>query len=271
MDEIMDADIKAVFFDIDGTLTSFVTHEVPRSTKNALEALEAKGIATFICSGRPPAQLDAARRLMPHDWTGFVTMNGQCCFDDHGYQEAEALDQGDVRNFIDFMREKMPDVSAGFCELDYVYFNQITGYLADMWKGLGQTAPALVVDDPERALTHTTYQLSAYVPAGEQEDKIMAVMPHSKALRWHPAFTDICPSDGGKPAGMRRFMRKYGWDASQVMAFGDGGNDIDMLRFAGIGVAMGNGTDDTKAAADWVTDDVDHDGILNALRHFDVL
>lgn len=55
------------------------------------------------------------------------------------------------------------------------------------------------------------------------------------------------------------------------MAFGDGGNDVTMLEFAGIGVAMGNATEGPKAAADYVTDDVDHDGVMNALKHFHVL
>ena len=55
------------------------------------------------------------------------------------------------------------------------------------------------------------------------------------------------------------------------MAFGDGGNDMAMLRFAGIGVAMGNANDEVKAVADYVTDGVDHDGVMNALRHFGIL
>ena len=66
-------------------------------------------------------------------------------------------------------------------------------------------------------------------------------------------------------------MRHYGWTREQTIAFGDGGNDADMLAFAGIGVAMGNATEPAKAAADYITDDVDHDGIMNALKHFNVL
>ncbi len=52
------------------------------------------------------------------------------------------------------------------------------------------------------------------------------------------------------------------------MAFGDGGNDIAMLKHAGIGVAMGNSNDTVKAAADYVTDTVDNDGVIKALKHF---
>lgn len=66
-------------------------------------------------------------------------------------------------------------------------------------------------------------------------------------------------------------MKHYGITREQTMAFGDGGNDTDMLAYAGIGVAMGNATDEPKAAADYVADDVDHDGVLHALLHFGVL
>jgi hydroxymethylpyrimidine pyrophosphatase-like HAD family hydrolase len=59
-----------------------------------------------------------------------------------------------------------------------------------------------------------------------------------------------------------------GLDVSECMAFGDGGNDISILKAAGIGVAMCNAADDVKAAADYVTTHVDDNGIANALRHY---
>ena len=55
------------------------------------------------------------------------------------------------------------------------------------------------------------------------------------------------------------------------MAFGDGGNDIDMLKHAGIGVAMGNAGENIKEIADYITTSVDDDGITNALKHFNVI
>ena len=57
----------------------------------------------------------------------------------------------------------------------------------------------------------------------------------------------------------------------RVVVFGDGKNDVDMLTHAGFGVAMGNACEEAKAAADYVTDDVDENGIFNALRHFNVI
>ena len=55
------------------------------------------------------------------------------------------------------------------------------------------------------------------------------------------------------------------------MAFGDGGNDISMLKHAGIGVAMGQAKEEVKAAADYVTTSVDEDGISQAMEHFGII
>ena len=63
-------------------------------------------------------------------------------------------------------------------------------------------------------------------------------------------------------------LKHFGWTRDEAIAFGDGGNDVAMLEYAGIGVAMGNACDDAKAAADYVTTDIDKDGIAKALRHF---
>ncbi len=66
-------------------------------------------------------------------------------------------------------------------------------------------------------------------------------------------------------------MDHYMISQPETMAFGDGENDIDMIRFAGIGVAMGNGIPALQKAADYVTDDIDEDGIANALHHFGLI
>ena len=63
----------------------------------------------------------------------------------------------------------------------------------------------------------------------------------------------------------------FGISLEESMAFGDGGNDIPMLKHVGIGVAMGNAEDEVKQAADYVTDSVDENGIEKALWHFGVI
>ncbi|NMM98217.1 Cof-type HAD-IIB family hydrolase [Bifidobacterium olomucense] len=263
-------DIKAVFFDIDGTLTSFVTHTVPASTVEAIHRLQAGGIKVFICTGRAPSQMNVVLDTMPVTFDGIVAFNGQYCFDNTGFFASQAIDTGDIRIIINWLAAH-PEVVCNFGEKDYVYFNHSNDRLQATWKKLGKTAPTRYFDDPmPRAITHETFQISPFI-AAEQEAELVGLCSNIRGVRWHPDFTDLIPADGGKPRGIQRFMKHYGIAREQTMAFGDGGNDTDMLAFAGIGVAMGNATAEPKAAADYITDDVDHDGVLNALLHWGVL
>ena len=66
-------------------------------------------------------------------------------------------------------------------------------------------------------------------------------------------------------------LARFGLTPAEAIAFGDGGNDREMLRAAGIGVAMGNAAPAVQAAADYVTAGVDEDGIWKAARHFQLL
>ena len=136
---------------------------------------------------------------------------------------------------------------------------------------LGDPTRFVVVEDAyERALNEKVYQLNVFV-SEEEEGDFMQLMPNSKTARWTSHFTDIIPKDGGKNKGIDAIINHFGIKLEEIMAFGDGGNDIDMLKHAGIGVAMENARDDVKEIADFITTSVDDDGITNALKHYNVL
>ena len=262
--------IKAAFFDIDGTLTSFVTHVVPQSTVDALHALQRKGVKVFICSGRAPSYMGVVLDTIPVEFDGIVGLNGQYCTTRDGLNYRHPIDQADVEIITSWLEEH-PEVIANYAESDYGYFNRTNESLERTWKSLGKTAPKINVHDPrERIGEHRTFQISPYIDP-ETEASIEALCGNVRGVRWHPSFTDLIPADGGKAVGLRVVLEHFGWTNDNAIAFGDGGNDVDMLRYAGVGVAMGNATAEPKDAADYITDDVDDDGILNALKHFDVL
>ena len=81
----------------------------------------------------------------------------------------------------------------------------------------------------------------------------------------------MIPKDGGKVAGIRQILQHVHISREEIMAFGDGDNDKDMLRYAGIGVAMGNADASVKQQADHVTADVDQDGVAKALTFYGIL
>lgn len=257
--------IKAAFFDIDGTLVSFNTHQVASSTIHAIHQLQSQGVKIFLATGRHPLWVSD----MGFDFDGFVALNGGYCTT-HPAGEViykRALPQEDIRAMLAYQQE----VEAFPCAL--VMDNEIViNYLNDtarfLYNHVNIEAPALA--DLNDFADTEVFQLIAFFNA-EQEQRIMKRMPGSETTRWHPDFTDVVPKGGSKALGMEHMMKHYGIRKEETIAFGDGGNDMAMLRHAGIGVAMGNATDVVKAAADFVTTSVDEDGICHALRHFGLI
>jgi Cof subfamily protein (haloacid dehalogenase superfamily) len=79
---------------------------------------------------------------------------------------------------------------------------------------------------------------------------------------------EINDQNAHKGNAIRQLAEHLGLDMSQVLAFGDGSNDITMLKEAGIGVCMENGLDSVKAVADYITDSCDEDGVAKAIYRF---
>ena len=127
---------------------------------------------------------------------------------------------------------------------------------------MGDVAACIESDD--------IYQLSAFLPP-ENEAEFLRRCPGCIAVRWSPDFCDILPAGGGKPNGLAHTLAHLGLTREQAISFGDGGNDVTMLQYAGIGVAMGNACAEAKAAADYVTDDIMKDGLTKALEHFGLI
>ena len=135
---------------------------------------------------------------------------------------------------------------------------------------LGMPLDPTVADLREVARRTPCRQMCVFM-SPEQEERIMREFPECVSSRWSPLMADINMRGVTKASGMDVFLTHYGIDRSRSMAFGDGGNDVEMIRHAGAGVALGNAVDAAKQAADYVTATVDDHGVLRALQHYGVL
>jgi hypothetical protein len=257
----------ALFFDIDGTLVSFNTHEIPASTILALTKAKANGSRVYIATGRPPiiiTNLGAIEHLID----GFITTNGALCFVGEELVCCQPIPKEDVITCVEDAKEKgyslivvgRKDVAIldPTGDVDRI-FRQMLAV-----KNINEAAPL------EDVLRQDILQLTPFFSA-EYEPQLLARMPLCVSGRWHPEFTDITANGADKGKGILAIARHEGFDPSRTIAFGDGGNDTSMILQAGIGIAMGNAIDALKQQADYVTTSVDDDGILNALRHFRVI
>lgn len=255
--------IKAIFFDIDGTLLSHKTRRVPESAVRALPALRKKGIRLFIASGRHKEELKTLP-LPEFDFDGYVTLNGQYCYTGERLIHAEAIAEANVRALAAAAEaESFPLV---FVEDKHIYINYVNERVQRAQASISTEVPPLGTYVPGTPV----YQLIPYVTGAELK-RLMPLIPSCAATSWFSEAFDILPKNGGKRAGILRMLDAFSIAPAEIMAFGDGENDIDMLQLAGIGVAMGNAEDCVKKAADYVTADIDEDGIAAALRHFSVL
>ena len=125
----------------------------------------------------------------------------------------------------------------------------------------------------EEARGKDILQIMGYFTAEEEKetDIFGKVLTHCEPMRWYPLFADIIARGNSKSHGIDQMLAYYGIDLKDTMAFGDGGNDIPMLKHVGMGIAMGNAAPHIQAAADYITTSVDEEGIMQALKHFHIL
>lgn len=253
---------KAIFLDIDGTLVSFRTHRIPDSARKAISRARAAGIKIFIATGRPIPFID---NLEGMEYDGLVCTNGAYVVTDKGEViDKRPICREDIARLARYSHgHKLPVVLASEDRIIASGMKTADEGIKEVFALVG-----LPVPEPSRiedALGMDVLQIIGFFTREEEGHVMGDILPHCDAYRWHPAFADCIATGVNKATGIDAVCRHYGIALSETMAFGDGGNDIGMIRHAGIGVAMGNAADDVKAAADIVTTSVDDDGVARVI------
>lgn len=259
---------KALFFDIDGTLVSFETHTIPVSTIEALIAAHEKGIKIFIATGRPKAIINNLSPIQERGLIdGYITMNGAYCFVDDKVIYKSAIPVGEVRALAQICEKKgCPCIFVGEHTISVCQPNELVHRIFYDFLHVDE----IPVETFEEAIQKEIYQMTPFITA-EEEIEILSQIPNCESGRWFPAFADITAKGNTKQKGIDEIIAHFGFKLEETMSFGDGGNDVSMLRHTAIGIAMGNAKDDVKQVADYITASVDEDGIAKALKHFGII
>ena len=177
----------ALFFDIDGTLVSFKTHQIPASTILALTQAKANGHKVFIATGRPPLILTNVGAI-EHLIDGYVAINGALCWvgekiiscKDIAKDEAQVVvnDAQEKQYGLIVVGEKSVSVLDPKGEVDRIFRQEIAVENLDLARPIEEVME-------QRILQMTPFFDSLY------EKELMAKLPHCISGRWHPAFTDI--------------------------------------------------------------------------------
>jgi len=151
---------------------------------------------------------------------------------------------------------------------DELYVNHIDEPTLRFQRQLAFEMPQII--ENYKLIGREVYQFIA-MQSEEKDSIVQDLLPHCRLPRWNPLFSDLIPADNSKAEGMKRILAYCGLTREESMSFGDGGNDIEMIEYAGVGVAMGNASNEVKAYADYVTTNVDNEGICNALKALKVI
>lgn len=254
---------KIVFFDVDGTLVN-EEKEIPASTKEAIQLLQEKGVFVAIATGRAPFMLDEIAKELGIQ--SFVSYNGQYVIFEGEVIYKNPLPQESLERLITIATERENPIVFSASDSLRVNLPSHPG----VEEGMASIKREYPKVDANYYKGRNIYQCLLF--CAEQEDAFYQKnFPQYRFLRWHDVSVDVCPANGSKAKGIRELIKKLGFQMEDTYAFGDGLNDIDMLQEVGCGIAMGNGREEVKQVADYVTDSVDEDAIMKALKHFRLL
>ena len=259
--------IKALFFDIDGILVSFKTHTIPDSTIQALTAAKSKGIEIYISTGRPYPLINNISAI-EHLIDGYITANGAYCFIGNNIISCSPIPIEEV-DFILKKSEAMNFACMVVGEKDYstIHPNQKAELMFKEMlnvSDIGSTPPI------SKVLQQPILQLTPLITEA-QEIQLKSSLQHIESSRWCAEFADFTAKGVNKAKGLQEITRYKRFELSETMAFGDGGNDLAILKTAGIGIAMGNANSMVKEASDYSTLSIDEDGIYHALKHWNII
>ncbi len=256
--------------DIDGTLTNsekVITH----TTKQALFHFQEQGGKIILASGRPiPGILPHAKTLHLAEYGGYIlAYNGGCAIDcqSGGILFQDTLDLAYIPEICEIIKDY--PVGINTYEGDHI----IVGNQINRYTEIEARINGMPIQYTEDFPAYVDFDINKCLLQGEpavilELEKILSEKYKNKLgiFKSEPFFLEIVPQGIDKASSIDRLLKTIGMKTEECIACGDGFNDISMLRYAGLGVAMENAADTVKNAADYITLSNDRDGIAYLLR-----
>ncbi len=252
---------RLVVFDIDGTL-AVRWNEIPESTLETIRRLKERGVHCLMATGRGSVAVEEMARLTGIE--DYVALNGQYVF------------YGGRATYKYIYPKEITKRVAEICRetgCHYGFINERGYYIPDLAELRGKHGSPIL----------TSVKIIDDLGEHEEVNQIVVFCEKEKytyfdelkkdyiMTSWHTGGFDMHINIRSKAEGVREIAEDLGIGRDEILCFGDGENDIELLEYAGMGVAMGSAGEKVKKAADLVTEAAEEDGIYNACKRLGVI
>lgn len=268
-------DYQVIVLDLDGTLTNRDKIITPR-TKEALMKAQDLGKTVVLASGRPTmGVMPLARELELERYGGYVlSFNGgmivNCKTRETVFQSqlppeinGKVIGQA-VEHRVNVMTYQGDRIVATDAQFRYIALESRVCHME-----------VTEIRDPEKLKEYVTFPVPKFILT-EEDEYLALVEPKVKAAmgedfsvyRSDPYYLEVLPKGIDKAKSLERFLEVAGYRREEMIACGDGYNDLSMIQFAGLGVAMENGVLPVRQAADYITWSNNDDGVAHVVEKF---
>lgn len=253
-----------VFVDLDGTILDYNTHTVPDSAKVALQLARANGHELILTTGRPPCLFYGIDEEL--GFTSYIAANGRVVVD-HGDVIFDApIPEATIERLVQIAAQEKIDIAYegmdGFMlesthdKLYQQFCDHFNLRYPDLYPGYFKG--------------RRIYQISFFYdrPDYKRFESLLPELSFAFSCRYG---LDVNTPGGHKEVGIKEFVRHHRLDVNDVIAIGDGYNDISMLQYAPTSVAMGNAYDGVKQHATFTTSNIEDDGLYRAFERLGLI
>ncbi|MBS5371563.1 Cof-type HAD-IIB family hydrolase [Longibaculum muris] len=259
---------KVLFFDIDGTLVEsrLGIVDIPQTVKDEMKRLQGLGHKLFISSGRPRAMLN--QEILEAGFDGYILANGAYVEIDGQSIYEDRMDATLAVKTME-MLEKL-DCSYMIETAKHVYIDNQNNDLYDFFDKVG-FASQFKTEFDKYDVIQRTLKIEANV-TDENREKVIDYIKNDFGYVVNydehgseNAFELYSPTIS-KAVGIQKVLEYYNLTKDDTYAFGDGINDLEMIQYCHVGVAMGNAVKELKDVADLICRRIDEDGLARILK-----
>jgi len=258
---------KAVFFDIDGTI--FMPNlGVTEKTKEAIVKLNENGIIPVICTGRSRSMIfksimDIGFKDVVAGAGTYVEVNSEEIYRvDMKPEDIDEIVEAMVKYGFNPIPEGHDNLyykddinTAKYKEIFDLYYSELSEFMKPIRKGE----------------TYAAKVSGQFTDKSNKQAMIELFADRYDIVDHRGVLLELIPAGFSKATGIEKFLKATGIKRENTYAFGDSGNDLEMIKYVAHGVAMGNSAEDVKEAADYVTDTIDNDGVYKGLKNYGLI